>query len=173
MRPTLISEVLDMVARSSMTPAGDDADVLRQAADILRSGRSKDGSVVIVAGPLHDPWVNELEDTADRVRALYDELHGVSEHVDDLLRLFRERRGDKLCPICRKPSHPGCCDEEAAAYRRSLGMAYDGWTPGDRNDAYKRGHWVRGFGDREPMTEAQQLIHYGEVIVPAGPGGDR
>jgi hypothetical protein len=95
MRPTPLALILSALSHSNgLVPDGADRETFRAAADAA-SRTSKPVELIIVAGPDADPVVAEVQTLAEYIDEMQTALYGVRDHVDDLLRVMRQRRHDE------------------------------------------------------------------------------
>ena len=85
-----IDELLDSLGRWDTKFDAVQVAVLKEAADVVRAA-GLPGRVVIVSGPSADPFVNVIEGVALEMDTMLESFHEVRDHVDDVLRLLRQR----------------------------------------------------------------------------------
>jgi hypothetical protein len=98
--PQPLDLILDALARStSMVPDPDDRDAVRRTALVCR-GLTTPPQVVLV-GRGTDPALETIEWVERLTVELRDTLGTVEDHVDDLLRVMRQRRNSPLAETVR------------------------------------------------------------------------
>lgn len=94
MRPTPLAQILSALAHSKgLVPDADDRKRFAVAAECA-AAMEKQPTLLIVTGPDADPVVDEVQSLGEQVGELQTLLYGVGDHVDDLLRVMRQRRHD-------------------------------------------------------------------------------
>jgi hypothetical protein len=87
-----LHSVLAAYARvESLVPDPEDRAVIAAAARVAER-QERHPEVVVVGGNLANPVVDDLLQLVDRIDEMSSDLHGIQDHVDDILRLIRKDR---------------------------------------------------------------------------------